>query len=149
MGGFSKDYVRIMKEYWRIMEGFCKDYVRILEGAGWSIAPRVGYCKRFGFVTILMDYERIIKGLCWDSEGVVEGFSKDYVRIMEEILKDPVTINVGTHFCWFPGLCGIVKGSVLLQYWWIMIGLYEDYNDYWWIMLRFLKDCGRFQQGLC
>ena len=28
----------------------------------------------------------------------MEGFSKDYVRIMEEILKDPVTINVGTNF---------------------------------------------------
>ena len=44
--GSSKDYVRIMKEYLKIMEGFCDDYVRILEGACWSIAPKGGVLQK-------------------------------------------------------------------------------------------------------
>jgi len=135
--GSSKDYVRIMKEYWRIMEGFCEDYVRILEGAGWSIAPRVGYCKRerfsYNIDGLWKDYMRIMMimdGLCWDSGRVVEGSSKDYVRIMKEywrimegFCEDYVRILEGAGWSIAPrvGYCKRERFSYNID------GLWEDY----------------------
>ena len=160
--GSSKDYVRIMKEYWRIMEGFCEDYVRILEGVCLKYCPKGGVLQKVRFCYnidgLWKDYMRImmiIDGLCWDSGRVVEGYNKDYVRIMKEywkimegFCKDYVRILEGAGWSIAPRVGYCKRGgfvTILVDYERIIWGL-------WWlcmIMLRFLKDCGRFQQGLC
>ena len=87
---------------------------------------------------------------------IMERLWKDYIYICMSILVHVMPcINIYTMCRYIMYIAIHTKAStpniicISPPNWWIMKGLYEDYDDCWWIMLRFWKGCGRLQQGLC